>query len=309
MRLSFASRASALARSQTAWVIREMQRCWPGLECEERLVITQGDRVLDRPLPEIGGKGLFTRELEAELLEGRLQVAVHSLKDLLVNETIGLAIGAIPSRADARDALISSAGVGLIHLPEGARVGTSSPRRAAQLLSLRPDLHIKPLRGNLDTRVRKALAGDFDAVVVAAAGLIRLGLEGHITEWLSLERVLPAPGQGALAVQCRSDDGETRRLLAAIEHSDTRTATNAERAFLDGLGGGCAVPVAAFAEIRAGGGTPTIELFGLVSSLDGKKSVRVHGSGNDPKALGAKMAKLALKQGAGEILAVAGGVA
>ena len=297
MRLIFATRASALARWQTQWVMHALQSIHPGLSCEEKLVTTQGDRVLDKPLPEIGGKGLFTEELEAELLSGAVHCAVHSLKDLPVEVPAGLSIGCIPARADARDALVSAAGYSLTSLPKGARVGTSSLRRAAQLLAMRTDLRTASLRGNVDTRVRKALDGDYDAIILAGAGLIRLGLEKHITEWIPAEIMLPAPGQGALAVQCRAGDHATLELLAALDDASTRKAVTAERALLAGLGGGCSVPVAALA--RAAG---AVSLMGLVASPDGTHTIRVQGQRDDPEELGRMLAEEALARGAAAIL-------
>jgi hydroxymethylbilane synthase len=272
------------------------------LDSEEKIITTQGDKVLDKPLPEIGGKGLFTQELESELLSGAVHCAVHSLKDLPVDNLPGLTIGCIPARAEVRDALISKNGYTLATLPEGASVGTSSLRRAAQILALRPDVQIESLRGNVDTRLRKALGGQYDAIILAGAGLTRLGLEDHVTEWLSLDVMLPAPGQGALAVQCRADDQTTLNLLAALEDDPTRKAVTAERAFLSGLGGGCAVPVAAYAQI-IGEQRPEISLNGLVISEDGKKVVKVTGQGGEPLQLGNDLARGAIAQGAHEILA------
>ncbi len=295
MSLSFATRPSALARWQTQWVIRALQAAHPGLVCREEVIVTHGDRVLDRPLPEIGGKGLFTQELEAALLGGRVDAAVHSLKDLPTEMPPGLTVGAVPARAEVRDALVAAQGYTLATLPEGAVVGTSSLRRAAQLLAVRPDLRIRPLRGNVDTRVRKALEGRYDAVVLAGAGLVRLGLTAHVSEWLPLEVMLPAPGQGALVVQCRADDAATLRLLAAIEHTPTRAATEAERAFLEALGGGCAVPVAAYAEALPDG---RLRLRGFVGAADGRGHWRGEAVGGAPRALGAALAEKAVAEGA-----------
>src|SRR5688572_25793999 len=187
MKLTFATRPSALARWQTGHVIRLLQNVWPALECSEHIITTTGDRVLDRPLPEIGGKGLFTSELEAALLSGEVDAAVHSLKDLPVEDTPGIIIAAIPARGSALDVLVAPKGKNLDSLPDGSGVGTCSLRRTAQLLSRRPDLNILPLRGNVDTRLRKVLRGEYDAIVLAAAGLTRLGLDAHITEMLALE--------------------------------------------------------------------------------------------------------------------------
>jgi hydroxymethylbilane synthase len=301
-RIIFATRPSALARWQTQWVISALQKAHPGLICEEKVISTQGDKILDRPLPEIGGKGLFTQELENELLSGAVHCAVHSLKDLPVENPQGLTIGCIPQRAEVRDALISASGCTLATLPAGARVGTSSLRRQAQVLAAHPQLVIDSLRGNVDTRLRKALEGKYDAIILAGAGLARLGLDQHVSEWLSLDQMLPAPGQGALAVQCRADDQETLGYLAPLEHKSTRLAVTAERQFLQALGGGCSVPVAAYACLSADVSQPMLSLHGLVISPDGKQIVRVMGTGPAATRLGREMAREAIQHGAGEIL-------
>ncbi len=295
MRLIFATRPSALARWQTQWVIQALEAAHPGLTCQEEVIVTHGDRVLDKPLPEIGGKGLFTQELEAALLNGRVDAAVHSLKDLPTEMPPGLTVGAIPQRAEVRDALVSAQGYTLETLPQAAVVGTSSLRRAAQLLAVRPDLQIRPLRGNVDTRVRKAMEGQYDAVVLAGAGLTRLGLTEHVSQWLPLEVMLPAPGQGALAVQCRVDDETTLALLAALDDPATRAAVDAERAFLSALGGGCAVPVAAYAKPLPEG---KMRLRGFVGSPTGKGFWRDEAVGDEPHALGRTLAEMAIEGGA-----------
>ncbi len=300
MHLTFATRPSALARWQTARVIQLLQAAHPHLECSEYIITTQGDRDLNQPLPEIGGKGLFTSELEEALLSGKVDAAVHSLKDLPVEETPGIVVAAIPEREAAHDVLVSVHGQTLSDLPEGARVGTGSPRRSAQLLALRPDLNILPIRGNVDSRVSKLLNGEYDAIVLAQAGLKRLGLENHISEIFSLETMLPAPGQGALAVQCRADDDETRELLAAIHDPLTAAAVEAERAFLSNLGSGCSLPVAAFAEKNNG----QIILTGAVISMDGKQAVRLSAVDQEPHKLGERLAELVLERGAAELLKV-----
>jgi len=308
MKLIFATRPSALARWQTQWVIHALQKIHPQLECEEKVITTQGDKILDKPLPEIGGKGLFTQELEYELLNGDVHCAVHSLKDLPVENPAGLTVGCIPARAEVRDALISANGYTVATLPNGASVGTSSLRRAAQIRALRPDIKIESLRGNVDTRLRKAMDGQYDAIILAGAGLTRLGFDSHVTQWLSLEVMLPAPGQGALAVQCRSDDKGTLALLSKLEDESARKAVTAERAFLSGLGGGCAVPVAAYAVTREQPalsqveGSSVIRLTGLIISEDGKKVVKVAGEGSDALALGKSLAGQAVQHGADEIL-------
>lgn len=298
MQLAFATRPSALARWQTAHVIQLLQAAHPGLACSEHMITTNGDRVLDRPLLEIGGKGLFTAELEEALLSGKVHAAVHSLKDLPVKDTAGIVVAAIPERGSAHDVLVSAEAWTLSRLPEGARVGTCSLRRSAQLLARRPDLTILPVRGNIDTRLRKVLDGEFEAIVLAQAGLTRLGLQAHIREIFPLEVMLPAPGQGALAVQCRADDHETIELLSAIHDPLTTAAVNAERAFLSGLGGGCSLPVAAFAEKNNG----TIILTGAVISTDGKQAIRLSAVDNEPQRLGERLADLVLERGAGELL-------
>lgn len=302
MKLIFATRPSALARRQTQWVISALQKVHPGLVCEEKVITTQGDKILDKPLPEIGGKGLFTQELESELLSGAVHCAVHSLKDLPVENPDAVTVACIPVRAEVRDALISKHGYTLETLPPASVVGTSSLRRAAQILSARPDVTIASLRGNVDTRLRKALDGQYDAILLAGAGLTRLGLESHVSQWLSLDVMLPAPGQGALGIQCRADDEETLSLLAALEDASTRAAVTAERQFLLGLGGGCAAPVAAFAEQINREQRLEISLTGLVVSHDGKKAIRVNGKGVDAHVLGRELSIQALAEGADKIL-------
>lgn len=298
--LRFATRPSKLARWQTEWVIRELQKAWPGLECETIVITTEGDRDLERPLPEIGGKGLFTQELEAALSSGMVQAAVHSLKDLPIEPAEGLTIGAIPVRAEARDVLISLRDETLESLPPGARIGTSSLRRSAQLLALRDDFVIDPIRGNIDTRIRKLRSGQYAAIVLAGAGVTRLGYQDTITQVIPLESMLPAPGQGALAIQCRHDDSDTLSLLGAIDHEVTRRTVLAERNFLAGLGGGCSLPVAAYATSNA----EEINLIGLAVSEDGKTMIRLQANGRDPIELGRKLANQAIEQGAGALLHV-----
>ena len=298
MHLTFATRPSALARWQTARVIQLLQAAHPRLKCSEYIITTSGDRAFDRPLPELEGKGLFTRELEEALLSGQVHGAVHSLKDLPVEDTPGIVIAAIPEREAAYDVLVSAKAWSLSSLPEGARVGTCSKRRAAQLLARRPDLSILPLRGNVETRLRKLLNGEYDAIVLAQAGLTRLGLGKHISEVFSLDVMLPAPGQGALGVQCRVDDIKALELLSAIHDPLTAAAVNAERAFLSSLGGGCSLPIAAFAEKDNG----AIILTGAVLSTDGKQAIRLSAVDTEPKKLGERLAELVLERGAAELL-------
>lgn len=294
-----ATRLSPLARKQAEAVQEALARAWPGIAFEMRPISTEGDRTLDRPLPEIGGKGVFTQELEAALRIGQADLAVHSLKDLPIQDPPGLKLGAILRREDPRDVIVSSTGGGLDTMIEGSVVGTSSLRRRSQLLASRPDLRIESIRGNVETRIRKVRAGEFDATILAAAGLLRLGLEREIADWLSLEEMLPAPGQGAVAVQCRARDQAASELLAPLDDAPTRNEVQAEREFLAALGGGCATPVAANAEYA----DRSLILRGVVASLDGQKTIRIALSGLDPVELGRSLAEEALALGAQEIIA------
>lgn len=298
-KLIFATRPSALARWQTNYIIQQLQDSIADLECQEVVITTKGDQVIDQPLPEIGGKGLFTFELEEALRDGQVDAAVHSLKDLPTEDVPGLTIAAIPERADVRDVWICPAGHNLDDLPAGAVIGTSSTRRAAQLLANRPDLMVKPIRGNVDTRLRKVLQGDYDAIILAAAGLTRLGKDEHITHYLPFEIMLPAPGQGALAVQCRTDDQETIRKLAVLDHQPTRMAVTAERAFLAALGGGCSLPVGALAIVN----NERISFEGVVAAQDGSQSIKLTDQGSDPQSLGTTLAQKAFTRGADQLLA------
>ena len=252
------------------------------------------------PLPEVGGKGLFTLELERALLAGEIDAAVHSLKDLPTGDPEGLTLGAVTSRADVRDALVSPRYGTLEALPHGALVGTSSPRRAAQILRIRPDLRLESIRGNVGTRLRKVDEGGYDAALFACAGLERLGLMARATDVLSLDAMLPAPGQAALAVQARSGDTRVLAALAAIDEAPVRAATTAERAFLAALGGGCSAPIAAYAS-----GYPVLTLRARVLSVDGCGMVEVEGVGTDPLELAGRLADDALAAGAGRFLALA----
>jgi len=279
--LKFATRPSRLAQVQTDSIRRGLLENWPELECTVTVITTEGDRVLDRPLPEIGGKGLFTKELERELLDGRLDAAVHSLKDMPIEDVPGLAIGLVPQRALANDVLVSGEGYTLEELPSRSVVGTSSLRRQGQLLVIRPDLEVRPIRGNVDTRVRKVMEGQYDAAILAHAGLSRLGLDEHIAQVLPLDIMLPAPGQGALAVQCRSDDARALSHLAVLEDGQTREAVGAERRFLAALGGGCSLPVGAYANKK--GSSWTIKA--TIVAPDGTDVLRMERTGDDPTEL------------------------
>lgn len=297
--VAIATRHSPLALKQTEAVQEALARAWPDISFEKRLISTEGDRALDRPLPEIGGKGVFTMELEAALRSGQADLAVHSLKDLPIQDPPGLSIGAILRRADPRDVIVSSNRGGLAAIKEGSIVGTSSLRRRSQLLASRPDLRIISIRGNVETRIEKVRKGEFDATILAAAGLLRLGLEREIAGWLSLEEMLPAPGQGAIAVQCRAGDQATLELLAPLDDGPTRAEVEAEREFLAALGGGCTAPVAANAKHA----DRSLILRGVVASLEGRKVIRVAQSGSDPLELGRSLAEEARALGAQEIIA------
>jgi hydroxymethylbilane synthase len=265
-----------------------------------RRIQTSGDKILDVPLAKIGGKGLFVKEIEEALLSGEIDLAVHSMKDVPTALPPGLDLLCIPCREDPRDALISRDRRRFADLPQGAKVGTSSLRRQAQLLQSRPDLSILMLRGNLDTRLKKLRDGQFDAIVLAAAGLRRLGWEHEITEYLAPEISLPAIGQGALGIEGRRDDQFVRSLLSGLEHAPTRTMVRAERALLHRLQGGCQVPIAAHATLA--GSDVTLE--GLVASVDGKEIIRdrVRGTVTDPESIGIQLAERLLAGGGDRIL-------
>ena len=298
--LRIGTRTSKLALWQTEHVAAQLSAAWRDLTYELCHLVTQGDKRLDRPLPEIGGKGLFTAELEDALRAGSIDVAVHSLKDLPVENVAGLTIGAILQRADVRDVLVARPGVTLATLPPGAVVGTSSLRRQAQLLTLRPDIVVKSIRGNVDTRLRKVAEGDYDAAVMAAAGLVRLGLEDRIAEWLPTATMLPAPGQGAIAVQCRADDTATLALLAAIDDAATRLVVNAERRLLARLGGGCSAPIAALA---SGGFGRPLRLTARVIAVDGTRATVTDVTAASAQEAADAAALDLFAQGAGGILA------
>jgi hydroxymethylbilane synthase len=295
------TRASALARAQTESVIALLTAARSDLTCETKVISTAGDRTQasGEPLPEIGGKGLFTAELERALRDGDIDLAVHSLKDLPTEGSDGVVIGAISARDDVRDCVVARGRGSLADLPRDAVVGTSSLRRSAQLSALRSDLDVRSIRGNVDTRIEKVRAGDYEAVVLAAAGIRRLGLEEAVTEWLEADVMLPAPGQGALAIQCRADDGAILALLSDVDQPRARAETTAEREFLRVLGAGCAAPVAALATSTP---TPRVRLQGLVASVDGTRMIRVEGEG-EPHSIGERLAVEALAAGADRILA------
>lgn len=299
MSIRAGTRTSRLARWQTAHVLARLEAVGAG-PCEVTPFTTKGDRILDKPLPAIGGKGLFTAELEAALHDHQIDLAVHSLKDLPTASVPGLTIGAIFNRADVRDVIVGESGLTLQTLPEGAVVGTSSHRRAAQVLHHRPDVVIESIRGNVPTRVQKVQSGRYTAAVMAAAGLERLDLHDAIASYLSVEAMLPAPGQGALAVQCRADDDALLALLAHIDDPQDRATTTAERTFLAALEAGCSTPLAAYATVQADG---SLHMKALVASVDGRQRVEVEGQGTDAVELGETLAEEARQGGALEVLA------
>jgi hydroxymethylbilane synthase len=306
-RLTIGTRGSQLALKQTELVAGLLQAAHPGLQIELEIIQTKGDVILDRALSRIGDKGLFVTEIERALLDGRIDLAVHSCKDLPSETPEGLTLAAFPARADARDALISRHDLSLDHLPRGARIGTSSLRRACQLRAYRPDFDVVDLRGNVDTRLRRAMTADYDAVILAAAGLQRLALDPAITELLDPAVMLPAVAQGALALECRADDREVVDLVAALDDRPTRLAVQAERAFLARLQGGCQVPLAAYAMVtwhEAADGAWAIHVRGLVGTADGVQVIRGErrGAGTEAYAIGAGLAEDLLRQGGDRIL-------
>lgn len=298
--VTIGTRGSQLALWQAGWVKSLLLEKHPQITVSVQIIKTRGDKILDVPLAKVGGKGLFVKEIEQALLSGGIDIAVHSMKDMPADIPDGLQITAVPRRETPRDVLISADGRRLGDLPAGARIGTSSLRRSAQLLAQRPDLTIVPLRGNLNTRLKKLDAGQMDAIVLAAAGVKRLGLAARITEVLDEQIMLPAVGQGALCIETRSADEATVSLVAPLEDSATRTVVTGERAFLNRLQGGCQVPVAAHGKLDANRFT----LQGLVASLDGKTVIReqLAGPAGDSRQIGLNLAERLLAAGAGVIL-------
>lgn len=299
--LRIATRKSALALWQAEYVKAKLETFHPELTVELVPMSTQGDKILDTPLAKIGGKGLFVKELEQAMMDGRADIAVHSMKDVPVEFPEGLHLNTICEREDPRDAFVSNQYKNLAELPQGAVVGTSSLRRQCQIKALRPDLKIIDLRGNVNTRLAKLDAGEYDAIILAAAGLIRLEMPQRIASFIEPEVSLPANGQGAVGIECRTDDAETQALLAPLEHAQTRVRVLAERAMNRKLQGGCQVPIGAFAEVSG----DTLSLRGLVGSLDGTEILRAHIEGeiSAAEALGEQLAERLLAQGADKILA------
>lgn len=302
--IRIATRKSQLALWQAEEVARRLKAAHPGLAVELVGMVTKGDRVLDSPLAKIGGKGLFVKELEQGMLEGRADLAVHSMKDVPMQFPEGLQLAVILEREDPRDAFVSNRYESLDALPEGAVVGTSSLRRQVQLKARYPHLRIRDLRGNVNTRLAKLDAGDYDAIVLAVAGLKRLGLEARITSALPVEISLPAIGQGAIGVECRSDDSRIHRLLAPLDHPDTHLRVRAERAMNARLQGGCQVPIAGYAELVEG----RLRLRGLVGHPDGSPvyHAEAEGPASEAEAIGLQVAEDLLGQGAGQILKALG---
>lgn len=299
--LKIGTRQSLLALWQSNFIAGELRKEYPECEVTLKKIVTKGDRILDVPLAQIGGKGLFTKEIEEELLDGTVDLAVHSLKDMPTVLPEGLCLTVITSRANVGDAFVSNKYNSFAELPQGAALGTSSLRRRAQLLAARPDLKIVDLRGNVDTRLRKLDEGNMDAIILAAAGLQRLGHGDRIKEIIPTSVCLPAVGQGALAIECRTDNTEVRKMLAFLNDTATKQATDAERAFLGLVEGGCQVPIGVHAEVQ----NNEIKIEAIIASLDGSTVLRNTISGDAEKAveLGQKLGNQMLAEGGQDILA------
>ncbi|HSQ77253.1 MAG TPA: hydroxymethylbilane synthase [Nitrospirota bacterium] len=294
------TRASALALWQAEWVKSELEKKYPGTSVTLTKIKTTGDKILDVPLAKVGGKGLFVKEIEEAMLEGEIDIAVHSMKDVPTFFPDGLHLSCITKREDPRDALLTRNKVKFKDLPQGANVGTSSLRRQAQIMNIRPDFIIHQLRGNVDTRLRKLKEGQYDAIILAAAGVKRLGLTENVSEYIDPKISLPAIGQGALGIECRVDDRELNDMIAFFNHADTRTCVTGERALLRRLEGGCQVPIACYGEMKNG----KLHLIGLVGSVDGKRIIKdaIEGDPDKAEKLGVTLAEKLLSQGADVIL-------
>ncbi|GAB4335509.1 MAG: hydroxymethylbilane synthase [Desulfobulbaceae bacterium] len=294
------TRASLLAVTQSTWVKEQIENHHPGTRVELVKITTKGDKILDVPLAKVGGKGLFVKEIEDALLDGRADLAVHSMKDVPTDLPAGLHLGVVTERENPRDAFLSNKCKSILDLPEGAKVGTSSLRRKSQLACLRPDLVIEDLRGNLDTRLRKLDEGQYDAIILAAAGLNRLGMADRITSLFEPDQMLPAIGQGALGLELRTDDAELLEGISFLNHPPTAVAVTAERAFLLRLEGGCQVPIGAFATAEG----DSVTLHGLIASVDGSEILResVTGPATDAAVLGTGLAETLLDRGGRRIL-------
>lgn len=298
------TRASPLATWQAEYVKRALEEAFPGREFVLKAVQTQGDVDRKAALAEIGTRGIFIKEIQDALLSGEIDLGVHSLKDLPSEAHPGLALAAVSSREDARDVLVSRGKLPLARLPRGGRVGTSSPRRAAQLRAVRPDLSTENIRGNVDTRVRKVTGGGYDATILAAAGLHRLALRDHIAEYLPFSTMMPAPCQGIIGVEARAGDREILEMGRRIDHETTHLAARAERAFVRALGGGCTTPLGAYAEVRG----RTVEVSGVLATPDGRQLIRqaVTGEASTPEAAGELLARQIEASGGAAILATLG---
>ncbi|GEN31441.1 hydroxymethylbilane synthase [Cerasibacillus quisquiliarum] len=295
------SRKSNLALTQTNWVIEQLKKAGVKNEFEVKKIVTKGDRILDTTLSKVGGKGLFVKEIEQAMYDKTIDFAVHSMKDMPAILPEGLIISSIPIREDHRDVLVSKNDLPLLDLPEDAIIGTSSLRRGAQILNERPDLQIKWIRGNIETRLRKLYDEDYDAIILAASGMKRVGMdEKLITEYLDPTICIPAVGQGALAIECREDDHELHDILALIHDEETATCVKAERTFLGLLEGGCQIPIGGYASINAEG---LITLSTLVGSPDGKTILKETVTGNNPIEVGSEAAKRMKEKGASQIIA------
>ena len=302
-RILIGTRGSPLAVAQTDQIVEALKPFASGVRYKVVPIRTRGDKMHDLGTTAVEGKSLFTKEIEESLIKRQVDVAIHSMKDLTTDLPPGLVIAAVPERANPRDVLVSQDNRKFEELPRSARIGTSSVRRRAQLLAARGDLEIVDMQGNVDTRLRKLANGDYDAIVLAAAGLIRLGLERHATEFLSTDVMLPAVGQGALAIQSRQDDDEIRALLSNIDHKPTRRAVEAERAFARRFGANCRTPIAAYARIESAG----LAIDGMVAALSGKMLVRsrIVSDNRDAEKVGEELAEILLNKGAATILEVA----
>lgn len=298
--IRIATRKSPLALWQAEHVQARLEALHPGLKTELLPMTTRGDKILDSPLSKIGGKGLFLKELELAILEGKADIAVHSMKDVPMEFPEGLGLAVICQREDYRDAFVSNNFPSFESLPNGAVVGTSSLRRQSQLRSVRPDILIKDLRGNVNTRLKKLDEGEYDAIILAAAGLIRLGMQDRIQECLEPSLCLPAGGQGAVGIECRTDDTKTLNYLDVLNHRHSSICVSAERAMNARLNGGCQVPIACLSELNG----DSLKLCGIVGSADGNEILRseLEGSADACEELGVKVAELLLKQGAQRLL-------
>lgn len=293
------SRRSKLALTQTNWFIDQMKAAGVPFEFEVKEIVTKGDQILDVMLSKVGGKGLFVKEIEQALFDKEIDFAVHSMKDMPAVLPAGLVIGCIPPREDARDAFISKGHVKFMDLPVGAIVGTSSLRRSSQLLLLRPDLDIQWIRGNIDTRLKKMVDGEYDAILLAAAGMKRMGWSEEVTtEFMSVEDCIPAVGQGALAIECRSDDKELLAELAKLTDEKTWKEVEAERTFLTEMDGSCQVPIAGFAKYNGS----EVELTGYIASPDAKQIFKKTFTSADPVEAGMEVAKTLRAEGASEVI-------